>query len=153
MKKLLSLLLSVFILSSVFTLSSNAQNKSSKKKSTTVVNTQEVVKSDWAEYDALQNLLTSISTAAKSGDLAPLQENASELSRLSVVVGKSHYPEVNDNVEFRTVLGDFSDQCEQMLNSVQSGRNAEELTTQLDALNTEFAKISSLRNSQIKAKQ
>ncbi len=153
MKKQISLLLSVIILLSVFALSSNAQNKSSKKKSAAVVSTPEAVKSDWAEYDAWENLLTNIYTSAKSGDLGPLQNHVAELSRLSIAVGKSQYPEVNDNVEFRTVLGEFSDLCEQMHNSVLAGKSAEDLSVEVDALQHSFSEISSMRDSQRKAKQ
>lgn len=148
MKKLPSLLLSILVIVAVTTNTVNAQNKSGKKNATTVVQAPAAVQSDWKEYDALQSLLASTYAASQAGDVVPIQKHASEISNLSILLAKSNYPDANDNVEFRTLLGEFTDRCEELVNSVNAEKSAEELSSELAALNQSFTQITALRDAQ-----
>ncbi len=153
MKKPLSLVLSFLMIIAVSTFTSNAQNKSSKKKSATVVQAPAASQSDWVEYDALQNLLASTYASAQTGDMMAVRKNAAEISNLSILLAKSEYPAANDNVELRTVLGEFTDRCEALVNSVNADRSAEELTSELGALNQTLAEITAMRDAQRRPKE
>lgn len=149
MKKPLSVLLSAIVILSLFSFSTFAQNKSAKtKKSTKAVVIAPAAQSEWPAMDTFQQLLKSVYTPAQSGDLNPLRKNSEELSRLSILMAKSEYPAINDNVEMRTIVGEFTDRCEELNRSVGAAKTDEELSSELTRLNNSFSEILNMRQTQ-----
>ena len=130
----------------------NAQNKAAKNKKSAAVITPASASAGWAEKDALKQLLTSTSAAAQVGNLAPARENGENFVMLSIAFAKSEYPAVNDNPEFRTVVGEFTDRCEELWRSIGAGKADEEIAFELTALNNSFAVIEQLQLTQMNEK-
>jgi len=148
MKKPLSLLLSTCVVFLLMTFDSNAQNKSKKSKAVANVESPAPAESDWREIDSFSQYLTGMVTSAREGDLTPIRKNADELTRQFIVLGKGEYPPVNDNVEFRTIMGEFSDRCEELSRFIQAGNADELVVAELEKLNRSFAEIMQMRQAQ-----
>lgn len=156
MKKQFSLILSMFVVLSLLSLSSTAQNKKSKANKATKVESvsTSATAPAWAEMDAFEQLLSSTSAAANKGNMAPIREKASELTVLSIQFAKSEYPEVNDNMEFRTVVGEFTDRCEELERFVSNTNNSDAaIVAEIAKLERSFAEIKHMRQSQIDEKK
>ncbi|HNS12168.1 MAG TPA: hypothetical protein PKM97_06100 [Bacteroidia bacterium] len=148
MKKPISLLLSTCFVLSLISFTGNAQNKSKKSKNVAQVENAAATESDWREMDSFSQFLSGLVTAAKKGDLTPIRQNANELTTQSILLAKSEYPAVNDNVELRTILGEFTDRCEELSRFIQAGNADELVSAEVEKLERSFAEITHLRQAQ-----
>ncbi len=152
MKKILGFLFSTLAVLFLFAFSANAQNKTKSSKKSAKVENVQVVQPAWAEMTAFQELFSSTYSAAQKGNFGPIREQSEQLSKLSIDLAKSELPEANDNVEMRTVLGDLTDQCEELNHAVGTGRSDDQIKEQFSRLNNSFQEILTMRDAQQTAK-
>ena len=151
MKKSISILLSTFKILSLLTLQGTAQDKSSKSKKATK-EAASSSRSSWIEMDSFKQLFNSTVIAAQAGDFGPVREKANDLMVQSVLLAKSDYPDVHDNVELRTLLGAFTDNCEELQRFIDAGRSNEEVLVELNRMNAAFSEINQLMQTQLTEK-
>ena len=148
MKKSLSIVLSTVVVLFLLAFNSTAQEKASKKSNDIQVGSATSEMPAWEQMDSFNKLFAISYNAAKKGDLKPIRENSNQLVLLSYQWGKSEYPAINDNVEMRTLIGEFSDRCEELERFINAGRSNDEIIFELEKLNNSLKEISALRDSQ-----
>jgi hypothetical protein len=107
----------------------------------------------WTEMESFRSLFNETLSAAQDGNFGPVKKGAEDLTRLSILMAKSNLPEANDNTEFRTLIGNFTDQCEQFQNLVLTGKSDSEIMENFTKLNSNFEEILKLRQEQLAPKE
>ncbi len=107
----------------------------------------------WTEMESFKALLNETFAAAQDGNFVPVKKGAEDLTRLSILMAKSELPEANDNTEFRTLIGNFTDQCEQFQGLVLTSKSEPEIMENFTKLNSNFEEILRLRQEQLAPKE
>lgn len=107
----------------------------------------------WVEMESFKSVFNETFAAAQDGNFGPVKKSAEELTRLSILMAKSELPEANDNTEFRTLIGNFTDQCEQLQNFVLKGKSEKEIMEYFTSVKSNFEEILRLRQEQLAPKE